>query len=66
MLQESDLILVGNIFPISVMLPILAELMGIITLFFARTEIHADAGAVLQRALVGQCFGGRSPLLHME
>ncbi len=34
MLQESDLILVGNIFPISVMLPIFAELMEIITLFF--------------------------------
>ncbi len=33
MLQESDLILVGNVSLISVMLLILAELMGIITLF---------------------------------
>ena len=40
--------------------------MGIVTLLFVGAEIHADANTVLQHALVGQCFTGRSPLLDMK
>jgi hypothetical protein len=65
-LEKSDLVLIGDVLPFGVVLPILAELMGVVALLLVGTEIHANAGAVLQRALIRQCFGGRSPLFDME
>ncbi len=40
--------------------------MGVVALLLVGTEVHANAGAILQRALIRQCFGGRSPLFDME
>ncbi len=66
MLEERDLVLIGDVLPIGVVLPILAELMGVVALLLMGIEIYANAGTVIQRALIRQCFGGRSPLFDME
>ena len=51
-LEKSDLVFIGDVLPIGAVLPILAELMGVGALPLVGAEIHANAGTVLQRALI--------------
>jgi hypothetical protein len=62
--QERRFILFENIFPVCVMLPVLAKLMGVVTLLLARAEIEADF--VLELAFVGKGLGHRSSFLDMK
>ncbi len=66
MLEEGHLVVVGHVFLIGVVVSILAKEMGEIALLFVATEIQADAGSVLECALIGQGFPGQSSLLDME
>ena len=62
--QEHGFILFGNILPVCVMLPVFAELMGIVTLLLVRAEIQADF--VLELAFVGKGLGCGSSFLDMK
>ncbi len=62
--QEGRFILFGNIFPVCSMLPVLAELMGVVTLLLVQAEIQADF--VLELAFVRKGLGCRSSFLDMK
>jgi hypothetical protein len=62
--QERGFILFGNILPVSLMVPVFAELMGIVTLLLVRAEIQADF--VLELAFVGQGLGRGSSFLDTK
>jgi hypothetical protein len=55
-LEQGQLVVVGHIFPIGIMLAVLAEEMGEVSLSLMATEIQTDAGSVFERALIGQGF----------
>jgi hypothetical protein len=55
-LELGQLVVVGHIFPIGVMLAVLAEEMAEVALSLMATEIQTDAGSVFKRALIGQGF----------
>jgi hypothetical protein len=64
MRQKHWLVVFGDIFLIRVMLSILAELTGEVTLFPMQTEIQADF--ILELAFFGRGFDCRSSLLDMK
>ena len=55
-----------HILPIGVVLSILAKEMGEVALSIMATEIQADAGSVLEGALIRESLRGRSPFFHVE
>ena len=62
-LEKSDLVLAGDVLPIGVVLPILAELMGVGALLLVGAEIHANAGAVFSVLLSGNALEAGVPFL---
>jgi hypothetical protein len=62
--QERGFILFRNILSVCEMLPVFAELMGIVTLLLMKAEIQADF--VLELAFVRQGLGRRSSFLDMR
>jgi hypothetical protein len=59
---KARLVLVGDIFTVGVMVPILA-LMGEVTLFFMQTKLKTSTLAILQFALLGRAFTVGVPFL---
>ncbi len=62
--QERRFILLGNVLPIRVMLPMTAKLMEIVALFFMRSEIQTDF--VLQLAFLGKGLDHGSSFFDVE
>ena len=62
--EENGFILVWNVLPVRVMLPILAESMRELAFPLVAAEIEADARAVLEFSLIWEGFGDRNPLFH--
>ncbi len=62
--QERRFILLGNILPIRVMLPMIAKLMGIVALSFMCAEIQTDF--VLQLAFLGKGLDRGSSFVDVE
>jgi hypothetical protein len=61
-----DLVAVGKVFPIGVMITILTESLGMVTLPFIAKKVQTHANAVLQNALLGEGFCSWSPFLQVE
>ena len=65
-LKEGHLVVVGHVFPIGIVLFILAKEMAEVALSIVATEIQADAGSILEGALIGQGFRGRCSPFDVE
>jgi hypothetical protein len=64
--QKHGLVLAGGIFPVGIMLPVLAWLMGEVTHFFMQTKIKADTLAILWFSLIRESFHCGCSLFDME
>jgi hypothetical protein len=65
-LEVGHLVIMGHVFPIGVVLAVLAEEVGEVALAFVAAEIQAETGSVLEGTLIGQGFCGRSSLFDVE
>jgi hypothetical protein len=63
-LEQDGSIFLGNIFPIGIMLPVLAKQVIEVALPLVAAKIKADP--VLEGTLLGQSLRGRGALLQME
>ncbi len=63
---EDKLVFVGHIFPICVMLAILAQLVWEIAIFILGAEVQANASAVLKQCLIWEGLSRRSSRFDME
>jgi len=64
--EEHSFILVGNVFPVRVVLAVPAKSMRVLALPLVAAEVEADAHAILEFSLVGEGFRNRSAFLDMK
>ena len=65
-LEEGNLVVIGHVFPIGIVLSVLAKEMSEVALLIVATEIQVDAGSVLEGALIRQGFHGLCSLFDVE
>jgi len=65
-LEEGHLVVIGHVFPLGVVLAVLAMEMGEVAPAFVAAEIQADADSVLEGTLVGHGFSERNSLFDVE